>query len=74
LGTGAADDTIGIGGGMAGILILFRPGRVAGTELKSYGKLEGAGVSFSGVYFLTFLSFFLIFFSFFLRLSADGEL
>lgn len=35
LGTGAAVETTGMGGGIAGILILFRPGKVAGTELKS---------------------------------------
>ena len=34
-GTGAADETTGIGGGIAGMLILLRPGKVAGTELKS---------------------------------------
>ena len=35
LGTGAVDWVTGIGGGIAGILILLRPGKVAGTELKS---------------------------------------
>jgi hypothetical protein len=35
LGTGAAVDTTGNGGGMAGMFRLLMPGRVVGTELKS---------------------------------------
>ena len=44
LGTGTDDWVTGIGGGIAGIFL--RPGKVVGTELKSYGKFEGAGACF----------------------------